>query len=420
MTKEVKDFLSTLDPEQEANAHLVFDGAIKRGLPPRLALALAYQESRLKHLDGDKVKIGADGEVGLMQIKIPTAKLRGYKPEQLNTVQGNIDAGLDYLQSGYERYQKDPFVAAAGYNTGYDHPYFANPKDNDLPGSTWNYLRDIKKNNGFQGGPDETTGTTGQADQQKTAVTAPSQEDFVAKMIESIGPAWESMSDDDKLKVLGTVGGAAIGTRQMMTPEKNPPPMSRSPGEKWGAKTGYGLGEGSVREAKERFDKYAPQPLGTQMKAKSLGAGPASLKVVPGTTGALSGNPVVPQPPGPTMGERVSQGVRATGNLMRAAPPITGALGGLGVTSQGEEAGRRFTSGDYTGGAVAGLGAIGSAAMMSRNPRANVIGGALSMASPAVLMVLDKMRQERATPPAPPTQQELEAASRPYFGTPRP
>jgi hypothetical protein len=58
--------------------------------------------------------------------------------------------------------------------------------------------------------------------------------------------------------------------------------------------------------------------------------------------------------------------------------------------------------------------------MMTRNPRANVIGGALSMASPAVLMVLDKMRQERANPPAPPTQQELEAASKPYFGAPRP
>lgn len=421
MTKEVKDFLSTLDPEQEANAHLVFDGAIKRGLPPRLALALAYQESRLKHFDGDKVKIGADKEVGIMQIKIPTAKLRGYKPEQLNTVQGNIDAGLDYLQSGYERYKKDPFVAAAGYNTGYDHPYFTNPQDNDLPGSTWDYLKDIKKNKGFQGGPDETNETAEQADQQKTTVTAPpSQEDFVAKMIESIGPAWESMSDDDKLKVLGTVGGAAIGTRQMMTPEKNPPPMSRSPGEKWGAKTGYGLGEGSVREAKERFDKYAPQPLGQQMKAKSLGAGPASLKVVPGTTGALSGNPVVPQPPGPTMGERMGQGVRATGNLMRAAPPITGALGGYGMAEQGIEAGRRFSGGDYTGGTIAGLGALGSAAMMTRNPAANLIGGGLSMASPAALMVLDKMRQDRSTPPVPPTQQELATASRPYFGTPRP
>jgi len=417
MTKEVKDFLSTLDPEQEANAHLIFDGAVKRGLPPRLALALAYQESRLKHFDGDKVKIGADKEVGIMQIKIPTAKLRGYKPEQLNTVQGNIDAGLDYLQSGYERYKKDPWVAAAGYNTGYDHPYFTNPQDNDLPGSTWDYLKDIKKNKGFQ--IDQTTEGESSAATTATAstTTTPSQEDFVAKMIESIGPAWEGMSDDDKLKVIASAGGAGLGLYQMATPDKNPPPISRTPGEKWGTKTGFGLGQGSVKDVSDRFKQYAPQPLGTQMKAKSLGAGPASLKVVPGTTGALSGNPVVPQPPGPTMGERVSSGIRATGNIVRAVPPLTGGLAGLGAAEQGIEAGRRLTSGDYTGGAIAGIGALGSAALASRNLKTKALGGALSMASPAVLMVLDKMRQERANPPAPPTQQEIDVASKPYFGT---
>jgi hypothetical protein len=420
MTKEVKDFLSTLDPEQEANAHLIFDGAVKRGLPPRLALALAYQESRLKHLDGDKVKIGADKEVGIMQIKPATAKLRGYKPEQLNTVQGNIDAGLDYLQSGYERYQKDPFVAAAGYNTGYDHPYFANPKDNDLPESTWNYIRDIKKNNGFQTGQ-ATEGASSAANTTTTnTTTSQPKEDFIAKMIESIGPAWEAMSDDDKLKVIAAGGGAGLGLYQMMTPEKNPP-SNLSPGEKWGTKTGYGLGEGSVRESRERFEKYAPQPLGQQMKAKSLGAGPASLKVVPGTTGALSGNPVVPQPPGPTLGERMSSGIRATGELARNTSPLTGPLGGYSAAEQGIEAGRRFTGGDYTGGAISTVGALGSAAMMkSRNPMTKGIGGALALTSPAVLMVLDKMRQDRSAPPAPPTQQELDAASKPYFGAPRP
>ena len=203
MTKKSTDFLDNLDPEQEANAHLVFDGAIKRGIPPRLALALAYQESRLKHLDGDKVKIGADGEIGLMQIKIPTAKIQGYKPEQLNTVQGNVDAGLDYLKSGYERYQKDPWVAAAGYNTGYDHPYFANPKDNDLPESTWNYLRDINKNNGFQTGPNETT----EAPEQAAQTTQTTQ----ANQTNQAAPASESDFRTAKAALMGAGLGAPAG-----------------------------------------------------------------------------------------------------------------------------------------------------------------------------------------------------------------
>jgi hypothetical protein len=405
---------SKLTDEQLEIVGKVIKAAEARGINPDFVLPMVRAESGFN----PNAK-SPKNAFGVMQLMPATAASLKVDPKDVDQ---NIEGGFRLLQElmSNPKIGTDPAKIIAAYNANPTIKFIETGDLADLPDETLKHLSRIAEYAGGEIPPPLLQKTTEQAGQQKTTSTDPSQEDFVAKMIESIGPAWEAMSDDDKLKVIGTMGGAALGTRQMMTPEKNPPPISRSPGEKWGTKTGYGLGEGSVREVKERFDKYAPQPLGDQMKAKSLGAGPASLKVVPGTTGALSGNPVVPQPPGPTIGERVSSGIRATGNLMRAAPPVTGALGGLGVTSQGEEAGRRFSSGDYTGGTVAGLGALGSAAMMSRNPRANVIGGALSAASPAVLMVLDKMRQERATPPAPPTQQELEAASRPYFGTPRP
>ena len=404
---------SKLTDEQMEIVGKVIKAAEARGINPDFVLPMVRAESGFN----PNAK-SPKNAFGVMQLMPATAASLKVDP---NDVDQNIEGGFRLLQElmSNPKIGTDPAKIIAAYNANPTIKFIETGNLADLPDETLNHLSRIADYAGGTIPSPLLQKTTEQADQQKTTTTA-SQEDFVAKMIESIGPAWEEMSDDDKLKVLGTMGGAAIGTRQMMTPEKNPPPMSRSPGEKWGAKTGYGLGEGSVREAKERFDKYAPQPLGQQMKAKSLGAGPASLKVVPGTTGALSGSPVVPQPPGPTMGERVGAGARGAGNLMRAVPPVTGALGGYGMAEQGVEAGRRFSGGDYTGGTIAGLGALGSAAMMTRNPAANLIGGGLSMASPAALMVLDKMRQDRSAPPAPPTQQELATASRPYFGTPRP
>lgn len=405
---------SKLNDEQLEIVGKVIKAAEARGINPDFVLPMVRAESGFN----PNAK-SPKNAFGVMQLMPATAASLKVDP---NDVDQNIEGGFRLLQElmSNPKIGTDPAKIIAAYNANPTIKFIETGNLADLPDETLNHLSRIADYAGGTIPSPLLQKTTEQTDQQKASVTAPSQEDFVAKMIESIGPAWEAMSDDDKLKVIASAGGAGLGLYQMMTPEKNPPPMSKSPGEKWGTKTGYGLGEGSVRESRERFEKYAPQPLGQQMKAKSLGAGPASLKVVPGTTGALSGNPVVPQPPGPTMGERIGAGARGAGAVMRAIPPVTGALGGYGMAEQGVEAGRRFSGGDYTGGTIAGLGALGSAAMMSRNPAASLIGGGLSMASPAALMVLDKMRQDRSAPPAPPTQKELEAASRPYFGAPRP
>lgn len=211
-------FLDTLDEEQANNANLIIDGAIKRGLNPRLAVALAYQESGLRHADKDKVKIGADGEIGLMQIKIPTGKMQGYKPEQLNTLQGNVDAGLDYLKSGFDRYG-DPVLAAAGYNAGYDHPYFSNPEKHDLPKSTWSYLESIKGYGGFEE-PEQKASDANQADQANN-ITPASEGDFRTAKAAAMGAL-----------AGGTLGGVAdklFGGRAPPAPPA-PPAPSGAPG----------------------------------------------------------------------------------------------------------------------------------------------------------------------------------------------
>jgi hypothetical protein len=213
MEKDKYAFLDTLDEEQAKNAELVIDGAIKRGLNPRLAVAMAFRESGLRHADGDKVKIGADGEIGLMQIKIPTGKMQGYKPEQLNTVQGNVDAGLDYLKSGFDRY-RDPVLAAAGYNTGYDHPYFSDPDKNELPKSTENYLKAIRDYGGF----DEPEQSSGEASQTKKTTQA-SEDDFRTAKAAAMGAL-----------AGGTLGGLADKVFGGRTPAAPPGVPGMAPG----------------------------------------------------------------------------------------------------------------------------------------------------------------------------------------------
>jgi hypothetical protein len=51
------------------------------------------------------------------------------------------------------------------------------------------------------------------------------------------------------------------------------------------------------------------------------------------------------------------------------------------------------------GAAIAGAGAVGSLASMIPHPLTKGVGTAVSMASPAALLVLDKMRQQTARQP---------------------
>lgn len=81
------------------------------------------------------------------------------------------------------------------------------------------------------------------------------------------------------------------------------------------------------------------------------------------------------------------------GNVMASVPRATGALAGLGAAEGMQEASNRFKQGDVAGAAIAGAGGIGSLASMIPHPVTRAIGAGVGMASPAALMVLDKMRQ---------------------------
>lgn len=393
-------FLDTLDKTQEKFADEIIEKSKAKGMDPRLGLALVYRESKF-----DPNAVGGVGEIGLGQIKPSTGKLMGYSEKDLRNPSKNIDATLQYLNQNLIKFN-DPVLAVAGYNAGPDHPYFSDPKI-PLPESTVNYVRDIKDLGGFTETPKDTSGGP------PPPPPPPASEDDLRKQ---------------KAAMIGGLGGFGVGAVQSVSggaPQGGVTTNATTPGGKYAAKTGYGLGEGSTREAIERYKKYAPQPLGDQMfagdpKKTSMGAGPRNLATVPGTVAPLSINRQVPTPPPTPTLQNIRQGAQTVGNVMGKIPVVPGALGGANVGYQGQEAFDRYQKGDMTGATIAGMGALGGLASMVPHPATRALGATASTVSPAALAVLDKMRAMNQQPKVPASPQELQGAQNPAFMYPRP
>ena len=113
-------FLDGLSQEQIVYAVKIAQAAQAAGVPPKLAVAIAYQESRLN----PNAPNGADGEIGIMQIKPATAKGEGFELKQIKDPDENIKAGISYLKKSWEKSGQNPKLTAYGYNAGIDAGLF--------------------------------------------------------------------------------------------------------------------------------------------------------------------------------------------------------------------------------------------------------------------------------------------------------
>ena len=107
-------FIKNLDAEQIEYAMKVRQAAEAVGVNPTLALATAYHESKFR----PNVKRGADGEVGLMQIKPSTAAGLGYTMQDILKPDKNIEAGVKYLKEALDVTGNDIRLAPIYYNGG--------------------------------------------------------------------------------------------------------------------------------------------------------------------------------------------------------------------------------------------------------------------------------------------------------------
>jgi hypothetical protein len=108
------NFIDQLDAEQAANAEKVALAAKQAGVDPRLAVAIAFQESKLR----SNPPRGSSGEIGIMQVMPGTGRGMGYNEKQLSDIEKNIEAGIQYLKKGLAATGNDPQLTAIYYNGG--------------------------------------------------------------------------------------------------------------------------------------------------------------------------------------------------------------------------------------------------------------------------------------------------------------
>jgi len=131
-------FMDKLSREQLEYAKKVGIAAKAAGVPPRLAVAIAYNESGLNPNIGN----GTSGEIGGMQVMPATGKMLGASIEDLRDPDKNLATGLKYLKQALDAHKGDYALAAIGYNAGLDSSAFAGK---GIPAKTKDYLLKLNK-----------------------------------------------------------------------------------------------------------------------------------------------------------------------------------------------------------------------------------------------------------------------------------
>jgi hypothetical protein len=187
-------FLDGLSQEQIVYAVKIAQAAQAAGVPPKLAVAIAYQESRLN----PNAPNGADGEIGIMQIKPATAKGEGFDAKQIKDPDENIKAGISYLKKSWERSDQNPKLAAYGYNAGIDAALFYG---GDPVPSAKKYVADV-------GGYGAYTGLMEEKAPEETLSSAPALED--APPPEPAEPDTSGATPGERF--VAGAAGTAVGT----------------------------------------------------------------------------------------------------------------------------------------------------------------------------------------------------------------
>lgn len=424
------EFIDKLDAQQQENALLIAREAKKMGINPRLAVALAYQESGLRTPE----KPGAAGEIGIMQIKPTTAEMIGFPREKLDNPVENVRAGLTYLKMGLDKFG-DPVLAAAGYNAGHDHPYFLNP-DKSLPEGTKNYVKSIKGLGGFTQ-PEAEAEAEGEVAAGEVEV---SPQDFMrhkgrimtdvagaglgaatalgldvgkkgVKFASNISDISQALADKART---GAVPGAPGALPSNLPPAQGPiqgPPAGGRMTQNWiRSQDAAGAYEDVAQRARSMGEAHQMKEAAIQAENKIRQIAPEMRQVpergglfLPGQTGAgPRGARTAPIPGAPTPGplERVTSAAKTGAGALGASPMLSGALGGLGVAEGAQEFQKRYQAGDIPGMMLSGMGMLGGLASVVPHPITRGVGTVVSGASPLTLYLLDKMRAaERQAPP---------------------
>lgn len=129
----------TTAPRGEIGQTIVRE-AQRDGIDPRVALAVAQQESGQHQFKKDGSLVSSGKAIGVMQLTPVTAKEMRVDPRD---TQQNIQGGVAYLAQQLKRYHNDLPKALAAYNMGPNGYDRALARHQALPAETTNYVRSI-------------------------------------------------------------------------------------------------------------------------------------------------------------------------------------------------------------------------------------------------------------------------------------
>ncbi|WJH41200.1 transglycosylase SLT domain-containing protein [Aliirhizobium terrae] len=107
---------------RDAIVALITQEANRQGLPPEIAEAVVHTES------GFNVHaVGADGEIGLMQVMPSTARMLGFSGglDALAVPETNISLGVTYLAQAWRRAGRDLCTTVMKYRAGHGETRFS-------------------------------------------------------------------------------------------------------------------------------------------------------------------------------------------------------------------------------------------------------------------------------------------------------
>jgi len=442
-------FGSSLDPQQQAIAKKIIERAIEMGVDPRLAVSVAYQESRLRADTGNSPK----GAIGIMQVMPKTGKEYGFSKEDLMDPDRNIEAGLTVLKSYLNKFDGNPKLGAVAYNAGPNHAFFTG---GDLPDETKNYVRSLNDFGAFAEAPMEPVGepTITEADIDGQAQSGGDQTaesidqdmaDQEARQAELYGAgvgaalaAGRGVRDVGGSAIEGLGERAAMGAQRVLQPAPitggmqppaapmgapEPPAIGPAAGGRGtfnygkafglgdieaGRATAMGGGPGSavdmIRQRTEALDRLKGMAPAVGMAEDPTRGGLMVPQQTPytgprGPGGEIGGakpppvSPIAPKPAGAL--EEVTNLLRrfATTPLFRYATPIAGgALAGGEFTRAAQE--MRKDNPDYASAGLSGLSGLGG--VMSLFPATAPVGIPLSLGAGALQFGRERARENEA------------------------
>jgi hypothetical protein len=197
-------FLDELDDAQVDVANKIAKKAKELGVDPKLAVALAYAESRLRIDTNDSPKKA----IGVMQITPDTGLDMKLSEEDLRNPDVNIDAGVRILKKHLNKYPDDPRLALVAYNAGPSSSFFSG---GELPQETKDY---IKKIVGYGGIPAPTVDQ--KSDENKSSAKIPSPKEIVNKVSDS----FNNFNLDEDRTIAGGSGALAGFLTGKIFPDK--------------------------------------------------------------------------------------------------------------------------------------------------------------------------------------------------------